>query len=270
MGTTSHTTDNICGEGADLNQPSVSGSDNAQLLAIVEVERDQRVRCGNPGCGHSVYKAIHVVQDGPELFVLGSTCFDKRYGSGGLGTARYGGGAGRTLTTEEREMLLTNTAALLARFEAELDAQRQKLQALRDAFEASVAARRHPPSHATAHPSQVAPLASNRGPDFGSATKRSAPWAWMKPQTSMAGFKLRDGSGWVRVQRRDGQQMLVPWPIFDGWDEWLPAHLGQSDHEFGAYQVRDIQSLVAYLRVRSSNEKISGIWSEIAAVLSAT
>ena len=239
------------------------------MLAIVEVEHDQRVRCGNPGCGHSVHKAIHVVQDGLQVLVMGSTCFNKRYGGGALGRPRYGGGAGRTLTTEERELLLTNTAALLARFDAERDAQRQKLQAIRAAFEARATAQQSPPSYAPARPPQVAPLAPNRGPGFGSAAKRSAPWTWMKPHTSMAGFKMHDGTGWIRVQRVDGAQMLVPWPSFDGWDEWLPGHLGKPEQELGAYKVEDVSAVIAFLRNLAARERVSGIWSEIHAVLAA-
>lgn len=252
-----------------MNQSPVPNRESAQLLAIVEVEHDQRVRCGNPGCGHSVHKAIHVVQDGPELLVLGSTCFNKRYGGGALGKPRYGGGAGRTLTAEERELLLTNTTALLERFEAELDVKRQKLQAMRAAFEARAAAQRSPPSYAPARPPQVVPLAPNRGPELGSAMKRSAPWPWMKPQTSMAGFRLRDGSAWVRVQHRDGQQMLVPWPTFDSWDEWLPGHLGKPEQALGAYKMDDVRAVIAFLRNLATRERVSGIWSEIHAVLTA-
>jgi hypothetical protein len=91
------------------------------LVAIVAVDKDARVQCQQPGCGHSVYRRIHIVQDGSELLVLGSTCFAKRYGSHeSLGAARHGGGEGRELTDEERQLLLSNTAALIARFEAEL------------------------------------------------------------------------------------------------------------------------------------------------------
>src|SRR3989338_1474078 len=92
----------------------------ANLLAIVSVDEDDRVRCCQPGCGKQVHRAIHVVRDGQELLVLGSTCFAKRYGdANALGSPSYGGGGGRQLTDAERELLAHNTAALLAQFEAE-------------------------------------------------------------------------------------------------------------------------------------------------------
>ncbi len=91
-----------------------------KLVAIVAVEPDDRVRCGQPGCGHSVYARIHIVRDGDELIVLGSTCFEKRYGSSSaLGSAKYGGSNGRRLTVEERQLLVSNTALLLSHFEDE-------------------------------------------------------------------------------------------------------------------------------------------------------
>jgi hypothetical protein len=36
-------------------------------------------------------------------------------------------------------------------------------------------------------------------------------------------LKLNDGSGWMRAQRRDDKHLLVPWPVFEGWDEALPG-----------------------------------------------
>lgn len=238
-----------------MKQAPVSASPQARLLAIVEVEHDQRVRCGNPGCGHSVYRAIHVVQDGQELLVLGSTCFEKRFGVGGLGKPEYGGGGGRRLTTEERDLLLNNTQALLQKFKAEDEALRQRL-------------------------SQTRPMLAERGPLFRAvlppttrlnavlpAKQRTPPWPWMRAGTSVAGFKLKDGSCWVRVQHKEGMQMLTPWPIFEGWDEWLPVHLGRPDNELCAYRVNDIQAVIAFLRDRLEAEKISGVWIEVAAVL---
>ena len=246
-----------------MKQPPVSNNGNAQLLTIVEVERDLRVRCGNPGCGHSVHKAIHVVRDGAEVLVLGSTCFNKRYGSNALGKPSYGGGGGRKLTAEERELLLNNTTALVERFRVESEAQRQKLRDMRSTFEARAYARRMAPTTMPVPPVRLSPGGTEFG--LGAMKNRQFPWPWMKPMSSIAAFQLHDGSGWVRVQRREGQQMLVPFPKFDGWDEWLPAHLGCPDIDFEAYQIHDIPAVVAYLRARSAHEKISGVWAEVEA-----
>lgn len=240
-----------------MTQATDSNHPPARLLAIVEVDHDQRVRCGNPGCGHSVYKAIHVVQDGQELLVLGSTCFDKRYGLGALGAPHYGGGGGRRLTSDERELLLHNTQALLQQFDAEQEAQRKELLRIQEEMSARTpllcgeAPLRQPQAIATR------PLLAQRG---------SVPWSWMKVGTSLAGFKLRDGTGWVRVQHRDGRQMLAPWPVFDGWDEWLPAHLGRPEHALGAYVVIDLRETISFVRSRAVRERVSGFWAETQSV----
>ncbi|MGQ2924062.1 MAG: hypothetical protein ACT6SF_18780 [Hydrogenophaga sp.] len=90
----------------------------------------------------------------------------------------------------------------------------------------------------------------------------------MKPGTSFGYFKLSDGTGWVRVQRNDGKQMLAPWPMFEGWDEALPAHIGVPDLDLGAYALRDVVSAVEYLRRQRVMEKVSGLWRDIVAAAS--
>ena len=250
---------------AEIERGTVAPAVPFVLLAVVEVERDHRVLCGNPGCGHSVHKAIHLVQDGDHLLVLGSSCFKKRYGAALLGQPRYSGGDGRKLSTEERDLLLNNTAALVEQFEREREASLHKLREMKVAF----AARAH-----ALGPSQSEPLPrpENKTPVYGrsavnaSSARRAVPWTWMKPGTSMAGFKLKDGTAWVRVQHVDGRQLLTPWPTFDGWDEWLPAHLGSPEHALGAYVVIDLRETVSFVRSRAVRERVSGLWAEIQSV----
>jgi hypothetical protein len=91
----------------------------------------------------------------------------------------------------------------------------------------------------------------------------------MKPMTSMAYFKLKDGSGWVRVQRHDGQQMLAPLPEFDGWDEALPRLVGAPSAEHAAYLLPDTARAIAYLRERATHERVSGVFAEIEAAAAA-
>lgn len=91
----------------------------ARLRAVVAVDAKDRVQCQQPGCLHTVYAAVHVVEEDGRLLVLGSTCFAKRYGrANALGQRQYGGGGGRKLNDDERQMLIQNTEALLAHFEA--------------------------------------------------------------------------------------------------------------------------------------------------------
>ncbi|MEJ8859838.1 hypothetical protein WKW79_35170 [Variovorax robiniae] len=90
-----------------------------KLLAVVEVAQADRVRCQAVGCGHGVYKRIHVVSVGDKLQVLGSDCFTKLFGADVQGSPSFGGAAGRRLTDAERKMLEENTAQLIAQFAAE-------------------------------------------------------------------------------------------------------------------------------------------------------
>jgi hypothetical protein len=89
-----------------------------RLLAVVEVPQADRVVCQSPGCKHPVYKRIHVIQQDGQLTVLGSECFKKLFGEGHSAPS-YGTGEGRLLTPEERQLLVENTARLIAQFEVE-------------------------------------------------------------------------------------------------------------------------------------------------------
>lgn len=91
-----------------------------ELLAVLEVDKSDRVVCQAPGCGHAVYKRIHVVREGGFASVYGSDCFVKLFGDViADAKPRYGDSEGRLLSAEERAMLKANTERLLAQFESE-------------------------------------------------------------------------------------------------------------------------------------------------------
>lgn len=100
---------------------------SGQLLAVVGVERDDRVVCQAAGCGHGVYRRIHVVRhDDGTVGVYGSDCFARLFADVIDRTPRYGGGDGRELTAEERLLLAENTERLIAMFEAEEQVAREQ------------------------------------------------------------------------------------------------------------------------------------------------
>jgi hypothetical protein len=233
-----------------------------RLMAVVEVDKSERVYCAQPGCHHTVYKAIHVVKDGGKLLVLGSTCFQKRFGSPtALGKALHWGGNGKVLTSEERALLAENTQALLSRFEAEearlREEAEQKLMRLREEM-----ARRSAPK-------QVPAVAPFQIPGMRGMSLRGVfPWPWMMPSSSVAAFKLRDGSGWVRVQHKDRKHFIVPWPSFEGWDEAMPPVVGRPNLDVGGYEVvGPVVDTISYLRAQAAGEKITGVWNEVTALL---
>jgi len=237
--------------------------DSPELLAIVEVGEDARVRCQAEGCGHPVHKRIHVVRHGDTLQVLGSSCFSKLFGGKGSPTPRYGGSSGRVLTPEERELLLTNTAQLLELFKAEHEAALKALQL------AQRRAPRQPPPLSRTQPRPALPTPSvTRFEPTALGGHGQPPWPWMKRLASMGYFKLTDGTGWVRVLRNDGRHVLAPWPSYEGWDEAFGSHLGQVDMECGCYLLRDVVDAVAYLRARCVSEKVCGSRRELDAAAS--
>ena len=87
----------------------------------------------------------------------------------------------------------------------------------------------------------------------------------MKPLSSTIYLHLRDGSGWVRVQRKDGRHLLVAWPVFDGWDEALPPHVGTVDAECEGYLLTDVIGTLTYLRSMAEWETSPGRWRDVAA-----
>ena len=91
------------------------------LLAVIEVPFEERVRCAADGCGHSVYRRVHLVRVDELTKVYGSDCFSRLFGSTPTGqeVPKYTGGAGRSLTPDERELLKENTERLIERFERE-------------------------------------------------------------------------------------------------------------------------------------------------------
>ena len=207
-----------------------------------------------------MYAAIHVVEENGMLMVLGSTCFAKRYGGiQALGVPSYsaGGGNGATLTEAERQILIENTAALMARFKERHDSAmadaEAKLIALRERAAQQQAARRALFAPAPKKPHQPPP---------------QHPWPWQHQQnTSVAVVRGPDGQCWVRVQHRDGTQKIAPWPAFEGWDEVLPASVGVADLSLRAYAVNNIVTALQWLRARGFSAPEVSRWPEVLKIL---
>ena len=109
------------------NEFQESAQQQPRLLAVVGVDRSQRVRCRAEGCSRPVYCRIHVVRevDG-SILVLGSKCYEILYRNGLHEEALYTGTTSRPLTDEERRLLDENTEELISRFQLEADAAEAK------------------------------------------------------------------------------------------------------------------------------------------------
>lgn len=134
---------------------------SAYLLAVVEVDKADRIQCQAEGCGHPVYKRIHVVLAGLEFKVLGSQCYERLYGQTTLTSQvpQYGAGTGRLLTQEERLILVENTAAFIEALEAErVELERRaalKAAQLRESESARAAIQLAPQEHWLERPQHI-------------------------------------------------------------------------------------------------------------------
>lgn len=91
------------------------------LMAIVEVDKRDRVACQAAGCNRPVFKKIHVIMEGSSFKVLGCECYKKLYCSYEAWNPKpyYGSSEGRRLTDEERSLLIENTEKFIELLEAE-------------------------------------------------------------------------------------------------------------------------------------------------------
>lgn len=240
----------------------------ARLRAIVAVDPSKAVRCQQPGCGRRVYAAVHVVEDAGQLLVLGSDCYSKRYGGGkALGGAYYGSSSGRTLTNEERQLLIDNTAALLAHFAEQDRLQAEALARAADQrreqqrqFDDAVRARQEQLAREqVAYAAPMRQLAPARNPQ-----PVASPWTWQcQRNTSVAVLTSASGTAWVRVQHREGSQKLIPWPELVGWETLLPPSVGQPDFEVRGYTVRDVVYALQYLQTHGFSRPEVGRWRDV-------
>lgn len=88
-------------------------STEIDLVAIVSVERSQRVYCQAPGCRKSIYRRIHVMRTDGEIWFCGSTCYGNLFGQLPHRHPSFGDWGGRILTPIERALLLKNTEGFL-------------------------------------------------------------------------------------------------------------------------------------------------------------
>lgn len=240
-----------------------------KLLAIVAVDPAHRVRCQQPHCGRGVYAKIHVVEEAGQLLVLDSDCYAKRYGEGHTTDLReHGSGGGRLLTEAERELLLNNTKALLAQFEAERQKERElaeaKLASLRELFAARQA---WVGSSQLQNPEFLQQPALETEPQPIEETPLPT-WAHLKkPNSSFFAYGMGDGQYWVLMQSASHAGCFIaPAPApFESWDEALPPSLGTLDVEREVYvSDKSINDLVGWFVSRCTNG--SRIDSDAAAI----
>ena len=95
-----------------------------------------------------------------------------------------------------------------------------------------------------------------------------SPWAsWRKPRSAMSLWGFTDGTGWVLVTHQDGRHVLVPWPLVDGWDEALPARLGEADWALGGMVTPRFQAAIEYMNAQNPPcVRTTSNWTELEAI----
>lgn len=73
-----------------------------------------------------------------------------------------------------------------------------------------------------------------------------------KPLSSFIFYRLRDGSSWVVYTRADGSQGIVPWPAFDGWEEFLPPSVATLMPGQASYRATDLIRVLTFFSARSA------------------
>ncbi len=230
----------------------------ARLHAIIAIDAAKAVLCQQPGCGHRVYAAVHIVQEADRYLVLGSSCYAERYGGlKALGTSGYGSGTPRKLSDAERGLLEANTAALIAHFEQEEQARLAAED--RRVAEQKAIAEREAQLQLARYKQATAP--THRAPIH---RPTNSPWPWQSSRnTSIAALMAPDGKTWVRVQHHDGSQKLLPWPVFSGWESALPPEIGVPDLEFQGYEVNDIVHAMRMLASMGFSAPKVGGWRDV-------
>jgi hypothetical protein len=155
-------------------------------------------------------------------------------------------GNGEKLSAEERDLLESNTQALIDRFEQRRHAE----------LEASAQLIRMRTHERMVPPRPFAPASVNRTVGH--------PWPWQHPRNnSVAVMRAPCGQHWVRVQDTDGHQMLAPWPVFEGWHLALPNACGAPDMSRQAYAVPDIIRAIQSLRNEGFSDPVVGRWPNV-------
>jgi len=54
--------------------------EDLEFIATIEVPEHKKVLCQADGCGHSVYRRVHVIRQKSNIGVYGSSCAQKLFG----------------------------------------------------------------------------------------------------------------------------------------------------------------------------------------------
>jgi len=104
---------------------------NIELIMVVEVPAHKKVLCQADGCGHAVFRRVHVIHQDGDIGVFGSSCAKKLLGER-LEKMRptIGGGVEMTLSDIDVDLLIHNTEELIDKLLQELEIESKTEAAL--------------------------------------------------------------------------------------------------------------------------------------------
>jgi len=232
----------------------VSGQDhNSYLYAILKLNFSQRIRCQREGCGHSVYAAVYVVRKGGQFVLLGRDCFSAVFGhEWGLGRPKWmpnysSSTGGRTLTEQEREMLLENTAVFLQKLESEY-VQEQEHERIR--LQAAAQSRVERERSIAAMKSKIAAFKQRNAQPGQPHAIQAQRWAPDRESNStFFCYRLTDGTSWVLYLANTQEYRIRAWPNrADGWERYWPPSVGTVELDDGCYRVHDLAEALRHIR----------------------
>ena len=117
--------------------------DDFEFLAVIEIPKSKRILCQAEGCGHSVYKRVHIIKKKNVTGVYGSECAKKIFGTWLKSeTPSLTSISGVKLSDSDLDLLRENTEKLLEKLRADYSKP--------EIFEISKAVNK--PSNNTIHP----------------------------------------------------------------------------------------------------------------------
>lgn len=98
--------------------------EDSELVLVLEVPPHKKILCQAKGCGHAVFRRVHVIRQRGELGVFGSSCAKKLLGEK-LKRMRptIGGQRGVTLSELDVDLLRYNTIELIAKLQKNMESE---------------------------------------------------------------------------------------------------------------------------------------------------
>lgn len=132
-----------------------------------------------------------------------------------------------------------------------IEKTRARLLSLLAANDIVAAQKASAPTPVLPQPVQIKPVQSAQRVE-------SYDWApGKKPASSFIYYRLKDGTTWIVYTRIDGSLSIVPRPLFEGWDEYLPPSVGRPSPQELMYQAPALIPVLTFMSGRTACTRTS-------------